>query len=818
MLLTGADAGGGAARAARGRGGARPQAVQPARPARRGRARLRARHRCRAGRVARSRPTRSSCCTRATCGTCSRSSAASVRCCRSRTSRRSRRSRARSSRRDTRTGAHSQRVQRYAVELLETIDPGRVDARARTAVRVPPARHRQDRDPGRDPAEARPVDAAASGGACRRTRCSASRCSAASPCCAGEGLRVVRSHHERWDGRGYPGRARPADEIPLGARVFAVADALDAMTSDRPYRRAAAVGGRPRRDPRPVGQAVRPGRRRRVPRPRDRPARERSASSPSPDQRSPSGAWPRPWLKRPSGFGHRDLLPADDLAVVDDEERRRLSGPCRCSMCFGRVPSTNVAVARSPRTLIADDAACARQRVVERDRELVRREPHIDAGLDDARVRCEEPRGASLSFALSARLHARATSAGRCRRLRRARRRHERARLRTSRAVSPTSQYSWRRGLRADRRAEGGPGARPRFRPAGDRAARRGLGSRAHVPARGLREARRARADGRVRAGGVRRRRHRLPRATSSCWRSSRAPMPASASPSPCTRVLRRCRILAFGTDEQRARFVPPLARGEHLGAFALTEPESGSDAGCAAHARRARGRRLADHRRQAVDHERPLRGHVSALCPHRLRDGGRARASAHSSSTPTTCAITRDEEKLGLNSSTTNDLVVEGASVGRDRLLHEENKGFRVAMQTLDGGRIGIAAQAVGIAQAAYDVAREYAKQRHTFGKRDRRAPGDPVQARRHGDGDRRRAAARLPRRDAEGPRASPCTEAGAKAKLFASEVARSARPARRSRSSAATATRRSSRSSATTATRRSPRSTKARARSSGS
>jgi alkylation response protein AidB-like acyl-CoA dehydrogenase len=79
---------------------------------------------------------------------------------------------------------------------------------------------------------------------------------------------------------------------------------------------------------------------------------------------------------------------------------------------------------------------------------------------------------------------------------------------------------------------------------------------------------------------------------------------------------------------------------------------------------------------------------------------------------------VTRDEEKLGLNSSVTNDIVVEGAEVGRDRLLHEEGKGFAVAMATLDGGRIGIAAQALGIAQAAYDVAREYAKERRTFGK----------------------------------------------------------------------------------------------------
>ena len=62
---------------------------------------------------------------------------------------------------------------------------------------------------------------------------------------------------------------------------------------------------------------------------------------------------------------------------------------------------------------------------------------------------------------------------------------------------------------------------------------------------------------------------------------------------------------------------------------------------------------------------------------------------------------------------------MIEGAQVGRDRLLHEEGRGFAIAMATLDGGRIGIAAQALGIAQAAYDVARDYAQERRTFGKR---------------------------------------------------------------------------------------------------
>ena len=134
---------------------------------------------------------------------------------------------------------------------------------------------------------------------------------------------------------------------------------------------------------------------------------------------------------------------------------------------------------------------------------------------------------------------------------------------------------------------------------------------------------------------------------------------------------------------------------------------------------------------------------------------------------------ITRDEEKLGLNSSVTNDLVIEDAAVGRDRLLHGENHGFRVAMQTLDGGRIGIAAQAVGIAQAAYDVARDYSKQRQTFGKRI--AEHQAIQFK-LADMATDIAAARLLvyRAATLKDKGENVSEAGAMAKLFASEVAR--------------------------------------------
>jgi len=134
---------------------------------------------------------------------------------------------------------------------------------------------------------------------------------------------------------------------------------------------------------------------------------------------------------------------------------------------------------------------------------------------------------------------------------------------------------------------------------------------------------------------------------------------------------------------------------------------------------------------------------------------------------------VTREEEKLGLNSSTTSDLALEGARVGRDRLLHEEGRGFRVAMATLDGGRIGIAAQALGIAQAAYDVARAYALEREQFG---RRIAGFQAIQWKLADMATEIDAARLLTYRAAWlkQRGRPHTAEGAKAKLFASEMAR--------------------------------------------
>jgi alkylation response protein AidB-like acyl-CoA dehydrogenase len=230
--------------------------------------------------------------------------------------------------------------------------------------------------------------------------------------------------------------------------------------------------------------------------------------------------------------------------------------------------------------------------------------------------------------------------------------------------------------------------------------------------------------------------------------------------------------LLAFGTDEQRSRFVPPLARGEYLGAFALTESGSGSDAGSL----RTRAESEGDGWRITGTKQWITNGsHAGTFLVFARTDQetqGPRGVSAFILDADHV-RVTRDEEKLGLNSSVTNDIAIDGAFVGRDRLLHEENRGFRVAMQTLDSGRIGIAAQALGIAQAAYDVAREYAKERQTFGKPI--AQHQAIQLKLADMSTEIEAARLLVYRAAWlKDRGETVTEAGAKAKLFASEVAR--------------------------------------------
>jgi alkylation response protein AidB-like acyl-CoA dehydrogenase len=230
--------------------------------------------------------------------------------------------------------------------------------------------------------------------------------------------------------------------------------------------------------------------------------------------------------------------------------------------------------------------------------------------------------------------------------------------------------------------------------------------------------------------------------------------------------------ILSFGTEEQKARFVPPLARGEGIGAFALTEPEAGSDAGSLrARAEPTDGGWTITGAKQWITNG----AHASTFLFFARTDldtPGPKGVSAFILDADHV-KITREEEKLGLNSSVTNDIAAEGVEVERDRLLHDEGKGFTVAMATLDGGRIGIAAQALGIAQAAFDVARVYAKERHTFGKAI--AEHQAIQWKLADMATEIDAARLLVYRAAWlKDQGRPHTEEGAKAKLFASETAR--------------------------------------------
>jgi len=164
--------------------------------------------------------------------------------------------------------------------------------------------------------------------------------------------------------------------------------------------------------------------------------------------------------------------------------------------------------------------------------------------------------------------------------------------------------------------------------------------------------------------------------------------------------------IIDHGRREQRERLVPPLAQGHELAAFALTEPDSGSDAG--ALRTRAVDGKLTGAKQWVTNGSK---AHVFIVF---AKDPDKPSAYIVRRGAPG-FKPTREEDKLGLNSSTTTDLVLEDTPGER---LGFPGAGLRIALSTLDGGRIGIAAQAVGIAQAALDCAVDHAKQRHTFGK----------------------------------------------------------------------------------------------------
>lgn len=176
--------------------------------------------------------------------------------------------------------------------------------------------------------------------------------------------------------------------------------------------------------------------------------------------------------------------------------------------------------------------------------------------------------------------------------------------------------------------------------------------------------------------------------------------------------------ILSHGTEAQKQKYLPDLAGGKKLGCYALTEPDAGSDAG----AQRTRA--------TPEGAEYVLNGNKIWITNAPYADLCVAYASlAPEERNKAVCAFILDakapgfkvgklEEKLGITSSATSELIFENLRVPREDLLGAERQGFRIAMATLDGGRIGIAAQALGIAQRAFDLAVAHARQRMAFGK----------------------------------------------------------------------------------------------------
>ncbi|HZD51799.1 MAG TPA: acyl-CoA dehydrogenase family protein [Woeseiaceae bacterium] len=178
--------------------------------------------------------------------------------------------------------------------------------------------------------------------------------------------------------------------------------------------------------------------------------------------------------------------------------------------------------------------------------------------------------------------------------------------------------------------------------------------------------------------------------------------------------------LLDFGTEEQKQKFLRPVAAGEVNGAYALTEPQSGSDAA----AMRTRADLSADGSHYTINGKKswitsgPVAKYV-ILFARTERDGEPAGISAFVIDTDEP-GFTRGkaEPKLGIRASATCEIELTDYRCPAEHRIGEEGRGFRIAMAVLDSGRIGIAAQALGIAQAAYDAALQYSRERRAFGE----------------------------------------------------------------------------------------------------
>src|SRR5437870_7062486 len=176
--------------------------------------------------------------------------------------------------------------------------------------------------------------------------------------------------------------------------------------------------------------------------------------------------------------------------------------------------------------------------------------------------------------------------------------------------------------------------------------------------------------------------------------------------------------VLQYGSEEQKQRLLKPMARGEMLACFCLTEPQAGSDAAAIKTRARHHGNRwVLDGTKQFISSGK----HAQLAIVFAVTDREHGRRGISAFLVPTDSPgfrVARVEHKLGQRASDTAQLVFEEVELTPDLMLGGEGEGYKIALANLEGGRIGIAAQAVGLAPAAYDAALSSAREREAFGK----------------------------------------------------------------------------------------------------
>ena len=176
--------------------------------------------------------------------------------------------------------------------------------------------------------------------------------------------------------------------------------------------------------------------------------------------------------------------------------------------------------------------------------------------------------------------------------------------------------------------------------------------------------------------------------------------------------------IYAYGTEEQKQKYLVPLAKGEKLGAFGLTEPNAGSDAGGTETTAVLKGDHYILNGGKIFITNAPKADYYVVFAVTMPDIGTRGISAFIVEKSWKGFEFGDHYDKMGIRSSSTAELIFNDVKVPKENLLGKEGDGFKIAMATLDGGRIGIASQALGIAQGAYESALEYAKERVQFGK----------------------------------------------------------------------------------------------------